>query len=238
VNSAPALAEELSAAAVDDPERLLRRFDTLWPDGAAPPPMRAALAQTANPEHAVAALGRLRDAEPKALATIQADAVLARNLVVVLGASPLAARLLLADPSAWTEVLAATSAATPLPTIVPPPSLAPGISADDLARALRTFKQRRLLRIAVRDLLRFATLEETTAALTELAEHALDAALMATRAALVAEYGNVVDDTGPVGFVVLGMGKLGGVELNFSSDIDLVYLYARDGLESAGGPRA
>src|SRR6185369_8049197 len=120
---------------------------------------------------------------------------------------------------------------------VPAPALAPTASFDELASALRMLKRRRMLRIAVRDLLHFATLEQTTHALTALAEDALDTAIAHVRAELAREYGDVVDASGPVGFTVLGMGKLGGVELNFSSDIDLVYLYGRDGIESAGGPR-
>src|SRR6185436_16611330 len=53
-----------------------------------------------------------------------------------------------------------------------------------------------------------------------------------------AAHGDVCGPDGaPLGFCVLGMGKLGGGELNFSSDIDLVYVYGDGGGESAGGPR-
>ena len=233
----PSPRETLLAAAVEDPEPLLARFAALWPGGNAPAPALAALLDAADPSLAAAGLARVRDAEPGATAAVQGDSELARNLVTVLGASPLVARLLLADPGSWMEVLARAAAATPIGTLVPPPVVRPNAPFDELARALRDLKRRRVLRIAVRDLLRFATLEETTAGLTALAEDALETAIPVVRAGLVAEYGDLLDGDAPVGFVVLGMGKLGGFELNFSSDIDLIYLYARAGVDSAGGPR-
>ena len=63
-------------------------------------------------------------------------------------------------------------------------------------------------------------------------------AVAAVRSRLVRAHGDVLGPEGrPLGFCVLGMGKLGGGELNFSSDIDLVYVYGDGGDESAGGPR-
>src|SRR5581483_879420 len=74
-----------------------------------------------------------------------------------------------------------------------------------------------------------ATVDETMRELTALAEALIEAALGCIRARLLPEW-NAED----LGFAVLGMGKLGGGELNYSSDIDLVYVYARDG-ELPGG---
>jgi glutamate-ammonia-ligase adenylyltransferase len=91
--------------------------------------------------------------------------------------------------------------------------------------------------IAARDLLGQATLAETMHALAVLAEDALEVAVAAVRARLVAAHGDVEADGRPLGFCVLGMGKLGGDELNFSSDIDLVYVYGDGGGESRGGRR-
>ena len=235
--SVPSPREALLAAAVEDPERLLARFAALWPDGGAPARAEEALLEAADPALAVAGLGRLRDEDPAATAALQRDPELVRNLITVLGASPLVVRLLLADPGSWTEVLTRSAAATPIGTLVPAPVVRPDAPFDELAHVLRVLKRRRVLRIAVRDLLRFASLEDTTLGLTVLAEDALETAIPVIRAGIVADYGDVRHGDTPVGFVVLGMGKLGGFELNFSSDIDLVYLYARDGIESAGGPR-
>jgi glutamate-ammonia-ligase adenylyltransferase len=227
----------LGAAGVDDPAVLLARFAALWPEPALPAELVAALTEAADPALAVTALARAREQVPEALASVRGDLRQMCNLVTVLGASPLVARFLLADPAAWPVVLAPAMADTPVATLVPPPVVPATAAFEDLARCLRLFKRRRVLLIAVRDLLGLATLEATTAALTVLAEDALEVAIAAVRARLAADYGEVVSDGGRLGFVALGMGKLGGGELNFSSDIDLVYLYARDGVESAGGTR-
>jgi glutamate-ammonia-ligase adenylyltransferase len=91
-----------------------------------------------------------------------------------------------------------------------------------------------LFRIGARDVLGSATLDDTLAAITTLAEVAIDAAVTHLRAWLARETGDAVDADGrPIGFVVLGLGKLGGGELNYSSDVDLVYLH--EGAPPAAG---
>src|SRR5439155_838866 len=62
----------------------------------------------------------------------------------------------------------------------------------------------------------------------------IEAAVAGTRARLVAEWGEDWAGDRPGGFVVLGMGKLGGGELNYSSDVDLLYVYERDGADARG----
>jgi glutamate-ammonia-ligase adenylyltransferase len=91
---------------------------------------------------------------------------------------------------------------------------------------LRVLKRREMLLIGVRDLLRLCTVEETLAALSTLAEALISAALWICASALRREYRLTRKAFG--GFTILGMGKLGGGELNFSSDVDLIYLYASD----------
>ena len=100
--------------------------------------------------------------------------------------------------------------------------------------AARRFRGREILRIAARDLLGVASVEESTRELSHLAEVALEAACGLARRTLEERYGAMVAGATGGGFAVLGLGKLGAGELNFSSDIDLIYLYASDG-ESAGG---
>ncbi len=91
---------------------------------------------------------------------------------------------------------------------------------------LRVLKRREMLQIGVRDLLRLSSVEETLAALSVLAEALISAALWICASALRREYEIPRKAFGD--FTVLGMGKLGGGELNFSSDVDLIYLYASD----------
>jgi glutamate-ammonia-ligase adenylyltransferase len=95
----------------------------------------------------------------------------------------------------------------------------------EMARALRMIADERK-RIGVRDLLRLCSVEETLADLSTLAEALISAAHWICSSALRREYGIPRKAFG--GFTILAMGKLGGGELNFSSDVDLIYLYASD----------
>lgn len=103
--------------------------------------------------------------------------------------------------------------------------------------ALRQHKQREYLRIGTRDLMPSVTMEETVRELTALADASLESAYLFCRAEVERDYGslNLPGTDKPNRFVVLGMGKLGGGELNFSSDVDVIYLYEEDEGESAGG---
>ncbi|HET7674952.1 MAG TPA: bifunctional [glutamate--ammonia ligase]-adenylyl-L-tyrosine phosphorylase/[glutamate--ammonia-ligase] adenylyltransferase, partial [Gammaproteobacteria bacterium] len=99
-----------------------------------------------------------------------------------------------------------------------------------LARALRGVRHREMLRIAWRDLGGFATLDETLAELSALADACIDTTLARLHAWHAARYGHVRDANGrPQSLVVLGFGKLGAGELNFSSDVDLVFVYPEKG---------
>ena len=101
-------------------------------------------------------------------------------------------------------------------------------AADEqaLGRALRRLRRREMVRIAWRDLAAAAELDEILNDLTDLAEACLDAALERLHAWQVARWGEARTAAGePQRLVVLGMGKLGARELNFSSDIDLIFAY-------------
>jgi glutamate-ammonia-ligase adenylyltransferase len=84
----------------------------------------------------------------------------------------------------------------------------------------------------VRDLFRICTVEETLTALSVLAESLISAAFWISALSLRREYD--VPRTAFTHFGVLGMGKLGAGELNFSSDVDLIYVYTSED-EEAGG---
>ena len=95
---------------------------------------------------------------------------------------------------------------------------------------LRRLRRRELVRIAWRDLACGASLDEVLRDLSALADAAIATALAFAARALSATYGVPRSATGePQELVVIGMGKLGGGELNFSSDIDLVFLYPEAG---------
>ena len=168
------------------------------------------------------------------------------DLIFVLGASPFLANSLVACGAEWERVFLGArdgdpkSAAEHCAMIgaAVPDSLGP----DEFLRGLRQYRTREYLRIGIRDLLGRADLETTMADLSGLADAAVQRACDHTRARLVEDYGDAVvhaegGEPRPVEFVVFGMGKLGGGELNFSSDIDLIYLYECDTGPTAGGRR-
>ncbi len=103
-------------------------------------------------------------------------------------------------------------------------------SMEGLQRCLRRYKYRELLRIMVRDAALWAPVAELGREQAALAEALIRAALSWAERALQAKYGTPETP----GFCVLGLGKLGGEDLNFSSDVDLIYLYRADGHTSGG----
>lgn len=105
--------------------------------------------------------------------------------------------------------------------------------AAALARA-RGFKQREMLRIAARDLAHLSNVPEITREISDVADVCLDAMWQVCHRQLIARFGEPWhQDSGGnwqrTGFCVLGMGKLGGQELNYSSDVDVLFVYAEEG---------
>jgi glutamate-ammonia-ligase adenylyltransferase len=109
-------------------------------------------------------------------------------------------------------------------------------TAADAQRILREWRRREMLRIAWRDITGRAGVRETLHALSDFADASIRAAASAAQLHLQAVFGRPLG-AGPteVPLIVLGMGKLGGRELNFSSDIDLVFLFPEGG--QTDGPR-
>ncbi|GIW87536.1 MAG: glutamate-ammonia-ligase adenylyltransferase [Isosphaeraceae bacterium] len=94
---------------------------------------------------------------------------------------------------------------------------------------LRRFRHRQMLRIGYNDVVRGLPLELVTQDISHLAEVCVDAAYRLARARVAARFGDARSADGqPTRFVVLALGKLGGEELNYSSDIDLIFVYESD----------
>jgi len=111
------------------------------------------------------------------------------------------------------------------------------VASDELDPGLRNFRNREMLRITWRELNRVAPLEETMRDLSVLAEVCLQAACEQHDQALRHRFGTPYNETGdPQQLCVLALGKLGGYELNLSSDIDIVFAFPRAG-ETEGGKR-
>jgi len=89
---------------------------------------------------------------------------------------------------------------------------------------LRRWKNKEMTRIALRELANAAALEETTAELSQLAEICVREVLAHWNAKFRESFGSPAAD-----FAILALGKLGGRELNHSSDVDLIFLYSEEG---------
>ena len=113
----------------------------------------------------------------------------------------------------------------------------PGDSEAELHTRLRQLRSRVWVRTTARDLTELAYLQEVMLTYSDLAEVSLTAALNFHHAALAERHGQPLDEQGnPQQMVVVGMGKLGGRELNVSSDIDLILLYPEEGQTDGAQP--
>ena len=92
------------------------------------------------------------------------------------------------------------------------------------ALSLARFRRRQILRILVRDVLNLGTISEIAAELSNLADAILEVSYQSIRRQLVDRHGTPLG-----GMAVIALGKLGGCELNYSSDIDLMFVYAAAG---------
>jgi [glutamine synthetase] adenylyltransferase / [glutamine synthetase]-adenylyl-L-tyrosine phosphorylase len=219
------------------------------------PDLLAALVEialsAADPDLALNNLERLSNTVPAdELRSVLADSAAIRRLLTVLGASPFLAGILCRKANYFQrlftdgEIERAKDEATMLAELQQ-------LVADDadfaaLQQGLRRYKCREILRIGSRDLCGLADLATVTAELSALAAAALQRAYIVCNRQLRAEYGDPLLDategvpTREAEFTIFGMGKFGGRELNFSSDIDLIYFYTSErgrttGIEDAHG---
>jgi len=108
------------------------------------------------------------------------------------------------------------------------------IDLDQVKRALRQYRHRKLVEIIYLDVVAGQPVEATLLQLSDLADQLIACALDISQRQLTAKHGQPIDASGSaMGLNIIAMGKLGGRELNFSSDIDLICCYESDG-ELAG----
>ena len=170
---------------------------------------------------------------PISLADLESDPAAHDDGGLILDAcrlSPFAQRLLRADAALLPPLLAGLQ--QPFGSEAMREALQQGESDDEAAlkRTLRRLRQAVMLRLIVRDLNGLADLPEVMETCTALAEITLDFALQKLDHWQRALYGDPVGESGAVqSLLVAGMGKLGGRELNVSSDIDLIFAYGEEG---------
>ncbi|RMF19859.1 MAG: bifunctional [glutamate--ammonia ligase]-adenylyl-L-tyrosine phosphorylase/[glutamate--ammonia-ligase] adenylyltransferase [Deltaproteobacteria bacterium] len=209
--------------------------------GVGAPKWRAALAEqldrAPSREHALAGLRRLADAGgEQALAAWPIERL--ESLIVVLGSSTALTRQLVSAGPAWTQLAERWSRKNPTAEeLVELAAVPEEADPDTLASALRRMARLEMSRIGARDLTGEASLDETLEAITRLADVSVALAVEHVRRFLAGKLGEAVGEDGrPIGFVVLALGKHGGMELNYSSDIDVLYLYDHDQAAS-GSPQ-
>jgi glutamate-ammonia-ligase adenylyltransferase len=202
------------------------------------PPIPKILPRVGDPQRAELGLDRWREAcarveDPRAarLASALPDHPVGRGLLrAMFGNSPFLAQCLLSDPAFAVELLEHGPDTTLARLLGDLRDQAAGeTDRNRLMRVLRIAKRRVSLTVAVADITGAWSLEQVTGALSDLADAAIDFALAHLLARAAADRLLALqDDDAPhrgSGLVVLGMGKLGARELNYSSDVDLIVLY-------------
>ena len=191
----------------------------------------SALSHAAHPERVLTQIERFLDRledEPGLLHASTADPRHAEMLVALFAGSAFLAEILLAHPAYFVELTQAQADTRARARLEYQPGAAELYAAAreaiadvegfaERADTLRRFQRREMLRIGANDLLGLWGLGVVTEQLSFLAESLVRAAL---------EVASEATGTVPAGFAVLAMGKLGGQELNYSSDIDLLFLAA------------
>jgi len=200
--------------------------------------IQASLASVPDAETAALYLGRLRQEMPAAFERIVNSPAALQCAVHVFSYSRFLSDAVLRRPESILEVANSGSFYRVLTMDGYEERLFDFLGKDHLGVPtgveLARFRRRQILRIALRDVLGVATLTDVTEELSSLADAILDVTCARIRAEFVARHGEPrLLDGSPCGFSVIALGKLGGQELNYSSDIDLMFLYAGPG-ETAG----
>ena len=214
-----------------DAERSLENLDRL---GEAAEPLLALLARTADPDLALLGLVRLAEASDdgeQLLSAVSGDEGTAMRLLSVLGASAALADHLVRHPEQWQELADPTLGSTRAPAFAIRAGLLRAVGADpgeespvatledtEAVEALRVEYRRNLVRLASRDLAHHEGVDDVAAELSDLAAGTLDAALAVARARVGAPASRTR-------LAVIAMGKCGGHELNYVSDVDVVFVF-------------
>lgn len=209
-----------------------------------PPALPAALARACkkspDPERAALNFQRLLDAvsDPRSfIETLRRREGLAPLLATAMAASQTISDTLVRDPQCldWLLQEGCLDRARTLSTLEHDARTAVRAAGDATAglNALRRLKRREMARIGLRDLSGRATVDETVEDLSNLADVCVRQVLAIHWQELTARWG----EPKPQEFAIVGLGKLGGRELNYSSDIDVMFLYAADGDVTREGRR-
>ena len=231
----PRLTTELGTLALDSRSaaRIRARLERL--DGVPPEILHrigVLLTSAPDPDAVARHLGQLWTDSPNAFLRITGQIATLRYLMAVFSYSAFLSAAVLKNPQ-WLEqlargdmhrVLMAEEYETRLRQLI-------GWESDQAPSAveLACFRREQVLRIVIRDVLGLGTLSDVTEELSNLADAILDLSYRRIRASLAAIHGEPMFNGEPAQFSVIALGKLGGRELNYSSDIDLMFIYEGSG---------
>jgi [glutamine synthetase] adenylyltransferase / [glutamine synthetase]-adenylyl-L-tyrosine phosphorylase len=208
-----------------------------------------ALAKTADPDLVLVRLEAFLDVSTRAneeKAWIAAEPAYARLLCTIFDQSAFLTHILTVRPeyARWLATEARLDKSRPRSAMILELRArgADMPAFEDVAREMRQFKQREILRIGVRELDKHAPVRSLTRDLSNLADACLQLACEAASTRLRARFGLPRHFTADGAradsrFAIVALGKLGGRELNFSSDIDLLFIYSDEG-DTEGGERS
>lgn len=241
------LARRLIAAGFDDLDRGERFLAAPELEGLDREALFAGLRLAANPDTALLSLVRLIEKNPD-LRKLAADPERSEPLYRVLGASEALGEFLIRHPG---HLAAFDASVSPEPVPADPAALrtrllqsvradpkaarpVAGLTGQDGYASLRTAYRRGVVDLAIKDLCAADPLDYLPAVgaeLADLAAAAIEAALAVSRAEAAEQFG--AEDVAAVGLAVIGMGKCGARELNYISDVDVIYVIDGGPLEDA-----
>src|SRR5579862_9121663 len=214
------------------PERITARIQSL-------------LASVPDPDEALHFLERLRRDCPAAYNRISSSPAALRCLITIFSYSRFLSETLLQRP----EWLLQAAGAADLHKVLSAEEFAESLARFRAAESaslpapvmLARYRRRQLMRILLRDVMGLASLPDITGELSNLADAILDFAYHQVRRQVAARHGepSCIAADGqrrPCGFAVIALGKLGGQELNYSSDIDLMFVYSANGETTGPDP--
>lgn len=196
-------------------------------------------ASVADPIIALGYLVRLRERQPEAFERIVASRSALQFLITTFAYSRFLSEELLQNPQ-WVEDLSARDDMHRVCRVDGYVDRLRSLLASRQwdqscpdALSLALFRRESMLRILLRDVLGFGTLSEITEELSNLADAIIEVTYNGIREDLLLRHGRPLERTGSelkeAGFAVIALGKLGGGELNYSSDIDLLFVYSGNG---------
>lgn len=211
---ATSLRSQLVRLGFDAPDQSAATLEAL---GESTIPLVALFAATADPDAAIDAFGQLVElAGDAVIDAVVDDEGTAMRLLGVLGASRALSQHLFRHPEHWRELTDPDLGSTRPSSLSVRDGLVAAVSGDEPENSLRVEYRRVLLRLAARDLAHHMGVDDVAAELAELAAGTLEAALHIARTR--------VENADSVRLAIVAMGKCGGHELNYVSDVDVMFV--------------